>query len=81
MGKKVITPGAILAKQRFKTNRSPFSKEKVLAAAAALGKMGGQVGGPARATALDSGRLSEIAAHAANARWGNKCNCSQCSNK
>jgi len=38
-------------------------------AAVMLGRMGGKVGGPARANALSSERRSEIAKKAAAARW------------
>lgn len=40
-------------------------------AAVALGKLGGQKGGPARAAKLSSKRRREIAQEAARARWGN----------
>lgn len=38
-------------------------------AAVALGKLGGQKGGKARAEKLSDERKSEIARNAANARW------------
>lgn len=38
-------------------------------AAVALGRLGGRVGGPARAAALSKRRRSEIAKKAATARW------------
>ena len=38
-------------------------------AAVALGRMGGRRGGPARAKALTPERRTEIAQHAAQARW------------
>ena len=38
-------------------------------AAAILGSLGGQKGGPARAKALSKARRSAIAKQAANARW------------
>jgi hypothetical protein len=40
------------------------------AAAVALGRLGGQKGGPARAKKLSAKRRSEIAKAAAAARWG-----------
>ena len=40
--------------------------------AVALGRLGGLVGGAARAAALCPKKRSEIAARAARARWGNK---------
>ena len=39
------------------------------AAAAAFGRMGGKLGGPARAASLTAKRRSEIAKKAAAARW------------
>lgn len=41
-------------------------------AAVALGRLGGKVGGKARAEALTAKRRSEIAAKAAAARWNRK---------
>lgn len=49
-----------------------IGKEEAKSAAAALGKLGGLKGGPARAKALSSKRRSEIAKAAAAARWGTK---------
>lgn len=40
--------------------------------AVALGRMGGQRGGRARANKLSAERRSEIARHAAQARWSEK---------
>jgi hypothetical protein len=40
------------------------------AAAAAFGRMGGKLGGPARAASLSPKKRSEIAKKAAAARWG-----------
>jgi len=40
--------------------------------AVALGRLGGQKGGPARAAKLSSKKRSAIAAKAAQARWGKK---------
>lgn len=42
------------------------------AAAVSLGKLGGKVGGPARAKALSPKRRTEISRHAANVRWHGK---------
>ena len=39
------------------------------AAAAAFGRMGGKIGGPARAANLSAAKRSEIAKKAAAARW------------
>ena len=44
--------------------------DAIKSAAAALGRKGGLVGGPARAKALTAKRRSEIAKKAAKARWG-----------
>lgn len=49
-----------------------LSKEEVKSAAAALGRLGGLKGGPARAKSLSAKKRSEIAKKAAKARWGNK---------
>lgn len=46
--------------------------DEIKAAAAALGRKGGLIGGKARAQVLSSKRRSEIARKAANARWGGK---------
>lgn len=50
------------------------SVEDVKSAAAALGRLGGLKGGPARAKSLSAKKRSEIAKKAAAARWGNKTN-------
>jgi len=47
-----------------------IGREEAKSAAAALGKLGGLKGGPARAKALSAKRRSEIAKAAAAARWG-----------
>ena len=39
------------------------------AAAAAFGRMGGKIGGPARAASMSAKRRSDIAKKAARARW------------
>lgn len=46
------------------------STEDVKSAAAALGRLGGLKGGPARAKALSAKKRSDIAKKAAAARWG-----------
>jgi hypothetical protein len=43
--------------------------DEMRAAAAAFGRIGGKIGGPARAAALSKKRRSEIAKKAATARW------------
>ena len=48
------------------------SADDVKSAAAALGRLGGLKGGPARAQALSAKKRSEIAKKAAAARWGHK---------
>lgn len=52
--------------------KDDLTKSEASSAAAALGKLGGLKGGPARAKALSSKRRSEIAKAAAAARWGTK---------
>lgn len=47
-----------------------ISQDEAKAAAAALGRLGGLKGGPARAKALSAKKRSEIAKKAAAARWG-----------
>ncbi|HEV7573447.1 MAG TPA: hypothetical protein VGQ21_18270 [Thermoanaerobaculia bacterium] len=42
------------------------------AAAAAFGRIGGKIGGPARAASLSPRKRSEIAKKAAAARWGSR---------
>ncbi len=49
----------------------PTVSDEIRAAAAALGRKGGLVGGKARAKKLSPKRRSEIAKKAAAARWGN----------
>ncbi len=48
----------------------PVTEDGKNAAAVALGRRGGQKGGPARAASLSKKRRSEIAKKAAEARWG-----------
>jgi len=43
--------------------------DEMRAAAAAFGRIGGKIGGPARAASLSPKRRSEIAKKAADARW------------
>ncbi|MBV8518153.1 MAG: RNA-binding protein [Acidobacteria bacterium] len=43
--------------------------DEMRAAAAAFGRIGGRIGGPARAVALSAKKRSEIAKKAATARW------------
>ena len=54
----------ILERRRVATNRNPH--------AAALGRLGGLKGGPARATALSADRRRDVALKAARARWGQR---------
>lgn len=75
---KTMNAAAILATHKGKKKKSDFTYEQVHDAAAELGAQGGLVGGPARAEALSKRERREIAVHAANARWGNRCNCSYC---
>jgi hypothetical protein len=71
-------PASILAKSKGRKNK--ISNSAASEAAAALGKRGGKAGGPARAAALSSDQLHDIAKHAANVRWGEPClkNCPYC---
>lgn len=46
--------------------------EEMRAAAAAFGRIGGKIGGPARAAALSKKRRSEIAKKAAKSRWARR---------
>lgn len=62
---------AILAKQKGKKKKSPYTPDQVHAAAQEFGALGGAIGGPARAEVLSDKRRSEIARKAANVRWGN----------
>jgi hypothetical protein len=68
MKKKPRTDPILLAKQVFDQIESGDKAPKN-PAAVALGKLGGKVGGPARAAALSSSRRSEIARKAAERRW------------
>lgn len=49
-----------------------ITQDEAKAAAAALGRLGGLKGGPARAKSLSANKRSEIAKKAAAARWGDK---------
>lgn len=71
MKKKPRTDPILLAKQVFDHIESRDKAPKN-PAAVALGKLGGKVGGPARAAALTPGRRSEIARKAAERRWSVK---------
>jgi hypothetical protein len=46
--------------------------DEMRAAAAAFGRIGGKIGGPARAAKLSAKKRSEIAKKAAAARWKNR---------
>lgn len=61
----------ILAKQIVEETTQEKTKEKN-PAAVALGRLGGLIGGKARAKKLTSERRKEIAKKAAIARWGKK---------
>jgi hypothetical protein len=54
------------------TGETDGNTDAVKAAAAALGRMGGLKGGPARAKKLNQKQRSAIAKKAAAARWGKK---------
>jgi hypothetical protein len=53
-------------------NKEQTQDDLIKAAAAALGRKGGLVGGKARANALTAKRRKEIAQKAAATRWGHK---------
>ena len=53
------------------TGQLPDPNEGKNPAAVALGRLGGQKGGIARASKLSARKRREIAAKAAKARWGN----------
>ena len=80
MAKKVKQPKDVnqLAKsivdQATQENKSQeeISQDEAKSAAAALGRLGGLKGGPARAKSLSAKRRSEIAKKAAAARCGHK---------
>jgi hypothetical protein len=55
---------AVIAQRKVPLERNPH--------AAALGRLGGLKGGPARAAALPARRRREIARQAAKARWNRK---------
>ena len=69
------TKRPITTTQRAKSiaENSP-SQEEAKSAAQMLGRLGGLVGGKARAKKLSAKRRSEIAKAAAAARWGHKGN-------
>ena len=54
------------------TSDAPITPPEKNAAAVALGRLGGLVGGKARAAALSKKRRAAIAKKAARARWKNK---------
>ncbi|HXG55250.1 MAG TPA: hypothetical protein VNJ03_07695 [Vicinamibacterales bacterium] len=58
----MVEPTKILSRRIEEIARNPH--------AAALGRLGGLKGGPARAAALSSRRRREIAKAGARARWG-----------
>lgn len=70
------SPAQILA--RSKGPNRLYMRATITRAAKALGSLGGQSGGPARAEALTSSQRTEIASHAAHIRWGTPCFCRYC---
>ena len=72
--KRPHEPVASVASDRARTGEpiTEPSLEEVRAAARALGRRGGLVGGKARASKLSAEKRSEIAQRAARARWGRK---------
>lgn len=76
---KTVPPGRVLAKQKFHDKKKrKYAASTISNAAYELGRMGGIVGGHARAAALSGERRSEIASHSANARWKKECFCNEC---
>jgi hypothetical protein len=61
------TPNADIPEDDFEEEPAEDGKNP---AAVALGRLGGKVGGPARAKALSAKRRTAIAKKAAKARWG-----------
>lgn len=59
----------IAAKSEADTEPAVEITDEMRAAAAAFGRIGGKIGGPARAASLSKKRRSEIAKRAAAARW------------
>lgn len=52
-----------------KSEQAAEITNEMRAAAAAFGRIGGKIGGPARAASLSKKKRSEIAKKAADARW------------
>lgn len=69
-----MNPGKALARNKFQDAKKRPASSTVTKAAKELGSMGGE----ARAHSLSSARKRDIAIHAACARWGTKCYCSDC---
>lgn len=67
---------SILAQSKGKDCK--LSNTEISSATSELGTLGGLAGGPARANALTAAHRREIAIHAVNMRWGNKCTCRYC---
>lgn len=65
----VTVEGVLEDIRRAKVKAETDAFEPKNPAAIALGRLGGKVGGPARAAALPADRRSEIASQAAQARW------------
>jgi hypothetical protein len=57
---------------RSEADAPPEITDEMRAAAAAFGRMGGRIGGPARAASLTKKKRSAIAKKAADARWGKR---------
>jgi hypothetical protein len=65
-----MKPAQILAKRKA---GKKINKRRLSEAARELGKKGGEIGGYARADALNYDERCTIARHAINQRWGNLC--------
>ncbi len=55
--------------EKSEADAEPVITDEMRAAAAAFGRIGGKIGGPARAAKLSAKKRAEIAKKAAAARW------------
>lgn len=58
--------------EKSEADSEPVITDEMRAAAAAFGRIGGKIGGPARAAKLSAKKRTEIAKKAAAARWKQK---------
>jgi len=64
--------GVIAARTEADADAPVEITDEMRAAAAAFGRIGGKIGGPARAASLSAKRRSEIAKQAAARRWSGR---------